>query len=274
MNLIVVKYGGNAMLNPQLQRDVVNAIITLKAAGFKIVVVHGGGPFIARQLEQAGIVSEFVDGHRITTPEAMIHVEMALKGLVNGKLVSLFNEGRSKAIGLSGKDAQMVIVEKREHKQMANGTSIDHLDLGRVGDVVHVDTNFIHSLLQSDITPVIACMGIDENGFDYNVNGDMMAGHIAGALQASSYIVLTDIDGLRHNVDDPSTHIANLTISQARSLFNSSIKGGMIPKIESCILALEMGAGNAMILNGTKPESLINTFINNSNAGTTLTREH
>ncbi|MEZ5059125.1 MAG: acetylglutamate kinase [Saprospiraceae bacterium] len=270
MKKILIKYGGNAMLNDDLQKEIVQSIVALKEQGIQIIIVHGGGPFIARQLETAGIQSEFIDGHRYTSTEAMPHVEMALKGKVNGKLVSLFNQCGSKAIGLSGKDAQMVIAKKRMHHRVLEDGSHENISLGQVGDVETVNTAFLEDLLSKEITPVVACIGTDKNGLDYNINADMMAGAIAGALKVDHFLVLTDIDGLRMDVEDPESHIDKITIQAVEKLFGDAIKGGMIPKIEACIEALDKGANESAIINGTKPYLLKEKLINQTDVGTTI----
>lgn len=274
MQRILIKYGGNAMINDNLRDEIIKNIIKLKQQNHEVVLVHGGGPFIAEQLEHAGIKSEFIGGHRKTTAEAMMHVEMALKGRVNGRLVSIFNKNNSAAAGLSGKDAGMVVAEKRLHESVDEKGNKTQTDLGQVGDVKSIDTTLPDLLLKKNITPVITCIAPGEDGSDYNINADMMAGHMAGALKADHFLVLTDIDGLRKNVDDPATHIDSLTVNQAKSMFGSSIKGGMIPKIEACLLALEKGAGKASIINGTKPELLIQKITENKNVGTSIISEH
>jgi acetylglutamate kinase len=267
MRPIVVKYGGNAMKNHELQAEIVSALSSLVSSGIPLVVVHGGGPFINEQLNLAGIESEFVDGHRVTPPEALTHIEMALKGRVNGVLVRLFNENGAKAVGLSGKDAQMVRAKQRV---VPSDNSPEFRDLGQVGDITEVDTSLIDLLIRSGITPVIACLATGDDGQDYNVNGDMMAGHVAAALGAEHFVVLTDIDGLRHDVANPETHIDRISTSKAKELFGDVILGGMIPKIESCITALEGGASQATIINGMKPDGLIELLVNQNHHGTTI----
>jgi len=270
MKRICIKYGGNAMREPELQRAVVRAIISIKQKGNEVVLVHGGGPFIAQQLEQAGIRSEFVDGHRKTSAEAMVHVEMALKGKVNGQLVSLFNQFQSQALGLSGKDAQTLLVEERLHEVKEADGTLRKVSLGRVGDVTQVNTRFLEFLLDQKITPVIACLGTDVEGNDYNVNADMVAGHVAGAMKVDILVMMTDIDGLRKDVKKAETLIPQLNISQAEDLFGSSIQGGMIPKIDACIQGLRKGAREAVILNGTQPEQLIQKLIQHKHVGTRI----
>jgi len=265
MKQILIKYGGNAMFDESLQRAVVQSILRLKSDGYRVIVVHGGGPFIIKELENAGIQSTFIDGHRVTTSEAMHHVEVALKR-VNSGLITLFNREGALAAGLSGKDAQLVVAEKREHV----GADGKRQGLGRVGDVHHINTQFLKTLLDNHITPVIACVGTSASGEDLNINADMMAGFIAGEMHVDEYIVLTDIDGLREDVEKPETHIHQITAKYVAKLFGSSIKGGMIPKIESCLVALKKGARKTGIINGTKPQQLIKKLIHNEHVGTTI----
>lgn len=258
------------MLNTALQKEVIGTLVHLKNEGFQVVVVHGGGPFIKEQLAQAGVESEFIDGHRKTTPEAMPHIEMALKGKVNGQLISLFNHYNSLAVGISGKDAQTVVAQPRTHKYIDDNGQEQAADLGMVGDVRSVNHEFLRMLLREKITPVIACVGTDEKGNDYNINADMMAGHIAGALHVDHLIMLTDIDGLRKDVSDASTKIDSIHTTELKGLFGTSIQGGMIPKMEACIIALEKGAKRASILNGTEPKLLLDKLLNNRHVGTTI----
>ncbi len=251
--ILLVKYGGNAMTNRQLQENLLAQIADLQAK-YRVVIVHGGGPFIQEALDRAQIESEFVDGHRKTSPEALKHVEMALKGEVNGTLVSLLNRLGTKAVGLSGKDGGVVRAKKRLHHAIADGRKTE-VDLGQVGDVDHVEPELIHLLLQSGYLPVLTCIAADRSGQDFNINADMFAGHLAGAIGAQEYIVLTDVDGLMKDKDDPNTLIQQLLIGEIAELLASGvIQGGMLPKMESCQIALQEGAQVARIMNGTKPE--------------------
>ncbi|MDX1684124.1 MAG: acetylglutamate kinase, partial [Saprospiraceae bacterium] len=216
---ILVKYGGNAMRSETMQEQVIHAMVELKNRGLQVIIVHGGGPFIAEQLDSAGIRSEFIDGHRKTTTEAMPHIEMALKGRVNGQLVSLFNKYGSLALGISGKDAQTVVAKRRKHILIDKNGKDREVDIGWVGDVASVNVNFLDNMLEEEITPVIACLGTDLEGNDYNINADMMAGHIAGVLTVDHFVVLTDIDGLRRDVNDENTKIDRINIRELRGLF-------------------------------------------------------
>lgn len=254
--IIVVKYGGNAMTNEVLKQQVLENICRLQEYGYKVVIAHGGGPFIKEALLKAKIESEFIDGHRVTTPEAFEHVEIALKGQVNSALVKGINSLGYKAVGLSGKDGKIVTAVKRMYQKEVNGY-IQEFDLGQVGDVVRIDTRLLNLLLENDYIPVIACLAADDEGNEYNVNADMFAGHLAGALKAEKFIVLTDVDGLLRDKDDPATRIPELRYSEIDKLKEEKvIQGGMIPKTESCEIALKQGARSAIILNGTDPEQI------------------
>ncbi len=267
--LVLIKYGGNAMRNETLQQAVIDSIKELHDRGHRVVVVHGGGPFIKRTLQLARIESEFIDGHRKTSPEALKYIEMALKGEVNGNLVRLFNRAGLKAVGLSGKDGALVTAEKRYHQRQKNGRST-LCDLGQVGDVAAVDTSLVDILLKNDYLPVITCLASDAEGNDFNINADMFAGHLAGALEADRYLVLTDVDGLLRDVNDPGSLIASLTLPELDGLFGTVIAGGMIPKLESCRIALEGGAKTAFIINGTRPDYLLQAATGNQAIGTKI----
>jgi len=250
---VLLKYGGNAMTNNDLKKEILRNIIQLKNKGFYVVIVHGGGPFIKQALEEARIKSEFIDGQRKTSIEAFERVEMTLKGKVNTNLVSILNSMGQKAVGLSGQDGQSVIAHKRKHTSTIEGKK-QEVDLGQVGDVKKVSPQLIQLLVQNDFIPVLACTAANEKGEGFNINGDMFAGHVAGALNVDHYIVLTDVDGLMHDKDRPSTLISEIKLNDLKELIkNRTIQGGMIPKIESCEIALTKGAKTAKIINGTKP---------------------
>ncbi|MFO7878943.1 MAG: acetylglutamate kinase [Bacteroidales bacterium] len=247
------KYGGNAMSDDRLKKSVLENIGKLKSQHIDVVIVHGGGPFIKQALKEAKIQSEFVDGQRKTSPKAFEYVEMTLKGKVNSNLVSLLNGLGHKAVGLSGQDGKTIIASRRRHKTLLDGKT-KTIDLGQVGDVAQVNPHLIHLLLKNDFIPVISCTAADESGLGYNINGDMFAGHLAGALGVDEYVVLTDVDGLMKDKDDPSTLISEIQLEQLKMLVeDGTIQGGMIPKIQSCEIALNNGAKKARIINGTKP---------------------
>jgi len=267
--LILIKYGGNAMLNEQLKQRVVENIHKVSASGARIVLVHGGGPFIKKILELAKIESEFIAGHRKTTPEALRYIEMALKGEVNGSLVNLLNRTGLRAVGLSGKDGRMVRAQRRYHRESVNGWETQ-TDLGLVGDVKSIDPSLIRGLLDGGFLPVVTCLASDEKGDDYNINADMFAGHLAGALGADRYLVLTDVDGVLTDIDDPDSLLPELRLTELKEMVGTVIRGGMIPKLESCQIALEKGAREACIINGTKPEQLLVAALENEISGTII----
>ncbi len=270
-NIVAIKYGGNAMADLKIKQGVVEDICQLKEEGFRPVVIHGGGPVIQETLDIAGVESTFIDGHRKTTPEAMKYVEMALRGQVNGELVRLINMAGQKAIGLSGKDAAMVRVKKRMHFNK-NGENPQKIDLGHVGDVDTIDTSLVHLLLDNDFIPVIAPIGFCKDGKDYNINADMFAGNLAGALKAFSYVVLTNVDGLLADINNPGSLLSNIPAGELSKHMGKSIEGGMIPKVESCQIALNKGVQSARIINGTVPHSLLNALLTKETVGTQITR--
>ncbi len=268
-SVVLIKYGGNAMLNESLQEKVAQNLSLLQEEGYRIVLVHGGGPFIKKMLNAVQVESEFIGGHRKTTPEALRYIEMVLRGEVNGSLVRLLNQNSLKAVGLSGKDARMVVAKKRFHKEKNNGTTT-YQDLGQVGDIVSIDTSLLQVLLDNDYLPVLACLAADEEGKDYNINADMFAGHLAGALEVDHYLVLTDVDGLMEDIDNPHSLIKSLKIGELADLYGEVIKGGMIPKVQSCDIALQEGAHSARIINGTKPGQILESIQSNQSIGTEI----
>ncbi len=268
--VILFKYGGNAMLDLDVQQKVLSNICSLKNSGFEVVLVHGGGPFIKELLKEVKVESEFIDGHRKTSPRALTYVEMALKGKVNGSLVRMINKLGFKAVGLSGKDGATVSAAKRYHLQKGPEGEID-IDLGQVGDVASIDPTLVHLLLKSDYIPVFTCIASDGEGNDFNINADMFAGHLAAALKASQYVVLTDVPGLLRDKDDPSTLVKHSDLKGLKDLIEGGIvQGGMIPKVESCEIALKGGAQKARLINGTRPEEIL-SITRTPGAGTIIT---
>lgn len=255
--VIVVKYGGNAMLDDGVTSGIIEKLATLMHSGYRLLVVHGGGPFIEETLKMAGLESEFVAGHRRTTEEAMKYIEMALKGHVNSRLVRMLNAMGLQAVGLSGKDGGMVRVTRRYHTNEKD----EKVDIGLVGDVEHIDATLLNLLMDRGYVPVVSTISSGKDGYDYNVNADMFAGHLAGALKAAHFVMLTDVDGLMRDVNDPATLITSLRHDEIEALKGSTIKGGMIPKVRACEIALEEGAASAVITNGTRPEALLESIL-------------
>lgn len=267
--VILIKTGGNALTDEETKNEIISQISILNKLGAKVIVVHGGGIEIKQLLDDVGVVSEFIGGHRKTDAVAMGYVEMALSGMVNKELVGLLNAKGVPAVGISGRDASMVRAKKRFHITQNEGVEEKH-DLGFVGDVDSVDTKLTHTLADAGYVPVISPVSSGEDGSSYNVNADMFAGHIAGALEAEKFIALTNIDGLLRNIDDPSSIIHELSAEEARNLFGSVIQGGMIPKVEACLIALEKGVRSSHIINGTKKETLLRILLTDKRLGTEI----
>lgn len=268
--IVVIKYGGNAMVSEDVQQAVLKNVCALKEKGIAVVLVHGGGPFIQETLDVAKIESEFIGGQRKTTPEALKYVEMALKGQVNGKIVNVINTLGQKAVGLSGRDGSIVTAERIYHEESV-GSETKKISLGQVGRVKKVDTTLIYTLLENDYIPVITCIASDENGDSYNINADLFAGSLAGHLNARVFGVLTDVDGLLKDIDDPDSLIKELRVKDIRDLLGQGvIIGGMIPKVDACRTAIESGADRALIINGKKPDQMLSILDDSHSVGTTI----
>lgn len=256
---IVIKYGGSAMVDGRLRADVMNDIVLLKLVGVNPVVVHGGGKAINEAMEFAKLPVEFKDGQRVTTPEAMELVRTILTGKVNQELVEALNEHGNFAVGISGADAGVIVAEQASP------------ELGRVGRITRINRPLLDDLIESDYIPVIATVALGEDGGFYNVNADMVAGHIAAAIGAHKVIFLTDVDGLYENFEDKDTLISNLTLFEAQYMVeNNIVSTGMIPKLKSCIHALEAGVFRAHVINGTTPHSLLLELLTSTGVGTTM----
>ena len=260
--IVVVKYGGNAMVNEQLKQQVMEDIVLLWLIGVKIVLVHGGGPEITDLMNRLGKQAEFVDGLRVTDKETVDIVQMVLAGKVNKTLVNLLEMHGGKAIGLSGMDGRLIEAAPKDPR------------LGFVGTVTKIHEKPITDLLNNGYIPVISTIGCDRKGNAYNINGDTAAAHIAGALSAERMILMTDIAGILRDKNDPSTLIPEMTLSQARDLRESGvISGGMIPKVDCCVTALNAGVKNAVIMDGRVPHSILMELLTNEGAGTWLRRD-
>jgi acetylglutamate kinase len=258
---IVLKYGGSAMSDPALRASFARDVVLLKFIGLRPVIVHGGGPQIGRILERLGVQSTFVDGLRVTDDQTMDVVEMVLGGTVNREIVALIQQAGGRAIGLTGNDGDMIRVTRR--------TSPDR-DLGRVGQVCGVDPAPISAVADAGYVPVIAPIGVDDDGVTHNVNGDEAAGAVAEALHAEKLILLTDVEGV---LDAKGTLIPQLTIDEARKhIAEGTIRGGMIPKIECCISALESGVGRTHIIDGRILHAILLEIFTDTGVGTLLGR--
>ncbi|MBR2011614.1 MAG: acetylglutamate kinase [Clostridia bacterium] len=260
--VIVVKYGGNAMINEELKQQVMEDIVLLHLIGVRIVLVHGGGPEINELMAKLGKKAEFVDGLRVTDKETVDIVQMVLAGKVNKTLVNLLEMKGGNAMGISGMDGRLIEAEPKNEK------------LGYVGKIKSVNIAPVTDLLEKGYIPVISTVGCDKKGNTYNINGDTAAAYIAGALGAERLIMMTDIAGVLTDKNDPSTLIPNLTILEAKKLYeNGVISGGMIPKVDCCIEAIERGVEKVIIMDGCVPHSILMELLTNEGAGTMVTRD-
>ncbi|HRJ68720.1 MAG TPA: acetylglutamate kinase [Beijerinckiaceae bacterium] len=268
---VVIKYGGHAMGDKAAQEDFAEDIVLLEQAGVKPIVVHGGGPQIGRMLEKLGIKSEFQAGLRVTDKATVEIVEMVLAGAINKQIVGWIGAEGGKAIGLCGKDGSMVTAKKLTRTMVDPDSSIEKVvDLGFVGDPHKVDRSVLDAVLKSELIPVIAPVAIGEDGETYNVNADTFAGAIAGAMRAKRLLLLTDVPGV---LDKNKQLIPELTVNDCRKLIaDGTVTGGMIPKIETCIYAIEKGVEGVVIMNGTVPHAVLLELLTDHGAGTLITR--
>ena len=259
---IVIKYGGNAMVDPSLTRKILEDVTLLKYVGLNPILVHGGGPEINAMLKRVDVKSEFHNGLRITDDATMEIVQMVLAGKLNKNIAAEIGTLGGKAIGLCGKDAGLIVVKKKPPLP-------DGVDLGHVGDIVKVNTKLLNTLCTDEYIPVISSVGVDENGDSYNINADTAAAAIATALKAEKLIYLTDIDGVRRVADDPTTLIPVMTVEQAHAyIADGTITGGMIPKVTACVDAIEKGVCRVHIINGTIPHPIILEIFTDRGIGT------
>ena len=269
---IVVKYGGNAMLNEELKEAVFRDIILMNLIGIRTVLVHGGGPDIEDYLKRLDIKSDFKSGLRVTDEAVMETVSMVLVGKVNQNTVSEINRLGGKAVGLSGKDGSMLRCVKK-YAKIKDGNGIHKVDIGMVGEVQQVDCTLINGMLDDLYIPVIAPIGTDDEGHTYNVNADIAAGKIASALGAMKLFLLTDVEGLYRDFNDKSSLITRLSVDDVEDLVKAgSISKGMIPKLESCVNTIRDGVENVHIIDGRVPHSLLLELFTDSGIGTMLTR--
>ena len=258
--VIVVKYGGNAMINEQLKQQVMEDIALLWLIGVKVVLVHGGGPEINDIMGKLGKKAEFVDGLRVTDKETVDIVQMVLAGKVNKSLVTLLQMKGGHAVGLSGIDGGMIEAEIKDER------------LGYVGRITKIRPQPINDLLEKNYIPVISTVASDRQGNVYNINGDTAAAYIAGALHAERLLMMTDIAGILRDKDDPSSLIPEITIAEANKLHEEGvISGGMIPKVDCCIEAIREGVKNVTILDGRVPHSILMELLTDEGAGTMVT---
>jgi acetylglutamate kinase len=254
---VVIKYGGNAMINETLKQQVMEDIALLWLIGVKVVLVHGGGPEISQTMEKFGKEAKFVNGLRVTDKETVDIVQMVLAGKINKTLVNLIQMKGGHAMGLSGIDGGIIEATMKDEA------------LGYVGKITKIRPQPIEALLEKNYIPVISTVASDHQGNTYNINGDTAAARIAGALHAERLIMMTDIAGILMDKDDPSTLIPNITVAEAKKLYDSGvISGGMIPKVDCCIDAIEHGVENVVIMDGRIPHSILMELLTDEGAGT------
>jgi acetylglutamate kinase len=265
----VVKYGGHAMGDPELARDFAEDIVLLKAVGINPIVVHGGGPQIGAMLKRLGVESEFVGGLRVTDAATAEVAEMVLAGKINKEIVAWIAEAGGRAVGISGKDAGLVIAEKIRRTEPDPNSGIErHVDLGFVGDPVSVDPTILKALAKENFIPVVAPVALGADGQTYNINADTMAGAIAAALKAARLFLLTDVTGV---LDKAGNLLTDLTPADvARLKDDGTISGGMIPKLETCVEAVEAGCEAAVVLDGRVGHAMLLEFFTSRGAGTLI----
>ena len=260
--IIVIKYGGNAMINEELKDSVMRDIVLLSLIGVKVVLVHGGGPEITDMLKKIGKESKFVDGLRVTDRETVDIVQMVLAGKINKSLVNLIENKGGRAIGLSGVDGHMIQAKVKDER------------LGFVGDITHVDVQPIFDVIDKGYIPVVSTVGCDDEGNIYNINADTAAAKIAGELHAESLISMTDISGILKDKNDPSTLIPKITVAEAPGLIeNGIISGGMLPKVECCVNAISWGVRQVFIIDGTIPHAILIETLTDEGIGTMFVKE-
>lgn len=255
--IVVVKYGGSAMKDENLKQKVMLDLVLLWTIGVKVVLVHGGGPEINAVMAKLGKKTEFIDGLRVTDKETVEIVQMVLAGKVNKTLVNQLEGKGAKAIGLSGMDGRLIEAEQKDER------------LGYVGNITKINAQPIYDLLDMGYIPVISTIGCDRQGNAYNINGDTAAAEIAGALKAERFILMTDIDGVLRDKDDPSTLIPEISREDAdKYCAEGVISGGMIPKVKSCFDAIDEGVKSTVIINGTVPHAILTELLTNEGCGT------
>lgn len=256
----VVKYGGAAMVDDRLKAQVMQDIVLLRTVGIKPVLVHGGGKEVSEVMQRMGLQPRFARGLRVTDAETMEIVEMVLAGTTNKGIVSLIHRAGGKAVGLSGKDGNLLVAKK---------LTPDGKDIGYVGEVTQVNSEVIEVLSSAGYVPVISSVAIGEDGQSYNVNADHAAGAIAAALKAEKLIVLTDVPGVLANLNDPTSLISEMSIAEAEELLrNGKVESGMAPKLEACITALQGGVHRAHIIDGRQPHAILMEIFTDRGVGT------
>ncbi|OAQ21255.1 acetylglutamate kinase [Thermosulfurimonas dismutans] len=270
--VVVVKYGGHAMVDPALKEAFAQDIVLMKYVGIRPVIVHGGGPQISEVMKKMGLKPVFVEGQRVTDPETMSVVEMVLVGTVNKSIVSLINRHGARAVGLSGRDGDLIEAEKMQvYRYTGEDRPPEIIDIGRVGKVKKVNPEVLNTLMEKDFIPVIAPVGVGPDSEAYNINADLVAGAVAGALSAEKVVYLTDVKGV---LDEEGRLLSTITLSQVEYLLSREVaKGGMIPKLKSAKKALSAGVKKAHVIDGRVPHALLLELFTDQGVGTEIVKD-
>ena len=268
---IVIKYGGNAMVDEPLKQSFARDIVLMKLVGINPIVVHGGGPQIGAVLEQLSIESKFVDGLRVTDSKTMDVVEMVLGGLVNKEIVNLLNKHQGKAVGITGKDGKLIKAKKLKLRRVGQKLTDEIVDIGHVGEVVSIDTQILDMIKNTDFIPVIAPIGTDDSGASYNINADSVAGEIAKVMEAEKLILLTNIEGVKNK---KGLTLPGLSVQQASKLIgNKTLQGGMLPKVGCALNAVRAGVSSAHIIDGRVEHAVLLEIFTDQGIGTLITQK-
>ena len=267
---VVVKYGGNAMVDDNLKNSLARDIVLMKLVGINPIVVHGGGPQIGELLQKLNIESNFVDGLRVTDSKTMDVVEMVLGGLVNKEIVNLLNKNQGKAVGVTGKDGNLIKAKKLRLRRKGANQNLDIVDIGQVGEVVSINTEVLEVMKDSDFIPVIAPIGTDEAGASYNINADSVAGEIASVLGAEKLMLLTNVSGVQNK---KGKVLSGLSVRQvAKLIADKTLHGGMLPKVECALKAVKSGVTSAHIIDGRVEHAVLLEIFTDKGVGTLITQ--
>ena len=267
---VVVKYGGSAMVDEALKQSFARDIVLMKLVGINPIVIHGGGPQIGTVLEKLNIESNFVDGLRVTDSQTMDVVEMVLGGLVNKEIVNLLNKNQGKAVGITGKDGNLIRAKKLKLRRRDAKLTDEIIDIGHVGEVMSINTEVLEVMKGSDFIPVIAPIGTDESGASYNINADSVAGEIAKVLDAEKLILLTNVEGVKNKKDEVLT---GLSLKQvAKLIADKTLQGGMLPKVQCALEALKGGVNSAHIIDGRVEHAVLLEIFTDEGVGTLITQ--
>ena len=267
---VVVKYGGNAMVDDKLKNSFARDIVLMKLVGMNPIVVHGGGPQIGELLQKLNIESNFIDGLRVTDSQTMDVVEMVLGGLVNKEIVNLLNKNQGKAVGVTGKDGNLIKAKKLRLRRKGANQNLDIVDIGQVGEVVSINTEVLEVMKDSDFIPVIAPIGTDETGASYNINADSVAAEIARVLRAEKLMLLTNVAGVQNKKGKVLT---GLSVRQvAKLIADKTLQGGMLPKVECALKAVKGGVTSAHIIDGRVEHAVLLEIFTNEGVGTLITQ--